>query len=105
MSKEKKKKRLVSIFVQTAINVPECEDVIKKCIKELDLSRFEIVYSVEGSSVRVFGGAFATHVLICGDSTGGWEHSGMKSLCECFESRGFFVQASNCPHSYIPTKL
>ena len=100
-----KKKRLVSIFVRTAIDVQECEDVIKECIGKIDPSRFEVVYLVERSDVKVFGGKVTTHVLIHGDSTGGWEYSGMKSLCKCLESTGYFIQAYSCPHSFIPPKV
>lgn len=102
---DKKKKRLVSISVRTAIDIIECEKVIKNCIERLDLSNVEIILDIEsGNAVSVIDGTRVTLARVTCDSDGGWAHSGMKALCKCLEASGYFVQSIISAHSFIPVK-
>lgn len=95
-------KRLVSIFVRTAINVPNCEEAIKDCISKIDPDRFEVVYDILRSKVRIKGGTFTTLVLVVGENPGGMERSGMKAICNCLQTTGYYIQFIPSYYSCIP---
>lgn len=104
--KKKKNKRLVSILVRSAIDIKDCEEVIKNCLKTLDLSKFVVVLDFErANNLRVIGDTYSTLVIVTGDSEGGWQQSGMKNLWDCLETTGYLIQAVYSNHSFIPEKL
>jgi hypothetical protein len=98
------KKRLVNILVRTAIDIPTCEEVIRNCIEKLDPSKFEIVYSVERSNIKVFGGTVTTYVFVAGDIEGGLVRSGMEALCNCLKTSGYYIHFVPCCYSFIPSR-
>lgn len=100
--KMKRNKRLVSIFVRTAIDLPECEEIINKCLEKIDLTKFEIVLCVERANIRVVKGFNTAHVVVIGDSEGGMVRSGLEELCKCLQTSGYFIHFVPAYFSFVP---
>ncbi|NTW27326.1 MAG: hypothetical protein HGA36_03310 [Candidatus Moranbacteria bacterium] len=101
--KKEKKRRLVTIIARTTSDEINCGKVLKHCLKKLiESPENEVMIFVEKAHCINSSGKHVTHVLVIGDSNGGWQ-KGMQLFCDCLESSGFLVQAVLADQSIIPS--
>ncbi len=91
-------REIISVVVYYSPGTEDCKAKIKERINSLVLPKHKVISAFvkkdEDGDISVF-------IKIEGKSPNGWK-GGVEPLCKHLECLGYYLQASNSAHSFIP---